>query len=433
MDWPDSNNWKNRDFIILSEQIFNETRVKIHISTLKRIWGKIKYNSLPNLSTLNVLAQFAGYENYTDFLNQRLSETDENTVNSPANIKTNKKKLGIGGLFGLVGGLLIVVGLGYTLWFNPPKLEKEQPFTQQQLDGVYFAPQQDTGYAPRTLTLRYDVSSLNIPPEDTIMLQVERFEKPFVNQTKGMVRTAYHYIGPIRCSLYYKNQEIATCLAYNLTRKWAAMVKHKFERDTNKDETIMQKDYYYLERSLNSNGAMYLSDSICQLYWNRPIKSIGDYIDYCWAENLHITGDSVDVKFRVRPIVQKPYNTHSRKLYSVGFLGSKNGFIEVPLAEKGHSVSSNLYLGLNNVFLGSKHDLSKFETNLNEWHTVTIKTRNPNISIWLDGKEILNDQYTDPIGDIWLFKIRHASGTGMLDYITITTPQGDTLYKEDFN
>lgn len=65
--WGSSERWQNQDFENLSERIFEETRVQLSISTLKRLWGKIPYDSTPNLGTLNALAQFAGYDNWRVF------------------------------------------------------------------------------------------------------------------------------------------------------------------------------------------------------------------------------------------------------------------------------------------------------------------------------------------------------------------------------
>src|SRR5271168_3611118 len=65
--WGDSEKWSNQDFLQLSELIREQTGVMISHVTLKRIWGKVKYESLPNTHTLNTLAQFLGYENWRDF------------------------------------------------------------------------------------------------------------------------------------------------------------------------------------------------------------------------------------------------------------------------------------------------------------------------------------------------------------------------------
>src|SRR5690348_16214548 len=65
--WGDSEKWSNQDFLQLSELIREKTGANISHVTLKRIWGKVKYESLPNTHTLNTLVLFLGYENWRDF------------------------------------------------------------------------------------------------------------------------------------------------------------------------------------------------------------------------------------------------------------------------------------------------------------------------------------------------------------------------------
>ncbi|HEY4322656.1 MAG TPA: hypothetical protein VGN20_01690 [Mucilaginibacter sp.] len=65
--WGDSDEWTNEDFVTLSEKIQERTGVALSHVTLKRVWGKVKYESLPNTHTLNTLVQFLGYENWRDF------------------------------------------------------------------------------------------------------------------------------------------------------------------------------------------------------------------------------------------------------------------------------------------------------------------------------------------------------------------------------
>jgi hypothetical protein len=68
--WGDSNDWSNQDFLILSEKIRERTGVMLSHVTLKRVWGKVKYDSLPSTHTLNTLVQFLGYESWRDFRSQ---------------------------------------------------------------------------------------------------------------------------------------------------------------------------------------------------------------------------------------------------------------------------------------------------------------------------------------------------------------------------
>src|ERR1700754_2469433 len=62
LGWGDAASWTNEDFDTLSESIFDKTGVRLSVSTLKRIWGKVKYDSSPNMGTLNALARYAGFE-----------------------------------------------------------------------------------------------------------------------------------------------------------------------------------------------------------------------------------------------------------------------------------------------------------------------------------------------------------------------------------
>jgi len=73
--WGDSDEWTNQDFVILSEKIQERTGEALSHITLKRVWGKVKYDSLPNTHTLDTLVQFLGYENWRDFRSQNGNRT----------------------------------------------------------------------------------------------------------------------------------------------------------------------------------------------------------------------------------------------------------------------------------------------------------------------------------------------------------------------
>src|ERR1700761_3956225 len=102
--WGNSDTWTNQDFLQLSELIRDETGVTLSHVTLKRVWGKVKYESLPNTHTLNTLAQYLGYDNWRDLAakhppTQYLPEATQNlpqpllpptdTAQHPTNVSLN--------------------------------------------------------------------------------------------------------------------------------------------------------------------------------------------------------------------------------------------------------------------------------------------------------------------------------------------------------
>jgi hypothetical protein len=70
LNWGDSSEWTSYDFEKLSAAIAEATGVTLSITTLKRLWGKLKYTNIPTTTTLNTLAKFAGYHDWRDFKNQ---------------------------------------------------------------------------------------------------------------------------------------------------------------------------------------------------------------------------------------------------------------------------------------------------------------------------------------------------------------------------
>lgn len=63
----DGSEWTTYDFEKLSEAIEEATGVMLSVTTLKRLWGKLKYTNMPATTTLNTLAQFAGYADWREF------------------------------------------------------------------------------------------------------------------------------------------------------------------------------------------------------------------------------------------------------------------------------------------------------------------------------------------------------------------------------
>jgi len=67
LNWGPADRWSNQDFEKLGDLIVEKTKIKLSVSTLKRIWGKVQYFNLPSVTTLNALAQFSGYENWRQY------------------------------------------------------------------------------------------------------------------------------------------------------------------------------------------------------------------------------------------------------------------------------------------------------------------------------------------------------------------------------
>ena len=66
-----------KDFDFLSEKIFEKVHQTVSPTTLKRMWGYLSETATPRLSTLNILSQFIGYDNWDAFCKSESTEEPE--------------------------------------------------------------------------------------------------------------------------------------------------------------------------------------------------------------------------------------------------------------------------------------------------------------------------------------------------------------------
>src|SRR5688572_30188554 len=67
LGWGESKEWSTRDFEMLSSRIMEKTHVQLSVVTLKRVWGRIRYESKPTATTLDTLAKYIGFESWRAF------------------------------------------------------------------------------------------------------------------------------------------------------------------------------------------------------------------------------------------------------------------------------------------------------------------------------------------------------------------------------
>lgn len=81
------------DFIFLSGAIWEHTRQTMSPTTLKRLWGYVDGADETRNSTLEILSQFLGFDNWDDFLNDIAKGNGSDPVASP-HIKAEDLQVG---------------------------------------------------------------------------------------------------------------------------------------------------------------------------------------------------------------------------------------------------------------------------------------------------------------------------------------------------
>lgn len=164
LDWGAVETWSGTDFENLQQRILDETGVSLSASTLRRIWGRVDYQHLPSGTTLNTLAQFAGYADWRQFVRSQsmliestpqTSDPVEPIIAIPMKPSINWRRLGW-----MSGITLGVVLLGMVAF--------EQKNPQVDAAQYSFSSKPLTRTIPNSVIFTYDASA---SPTDSVYIQ----------------------------------------------------------------------------------------------------------------------------------------------------------------------------------------------------------------------------------------------------------------------
>lgn len=119
------------DFDMLSVDIQRKTGDNISPSTLKRIFGYVKYDTIPRTSTLSVLARYAGYSGWSDFC-ERCPEANSPELTTRSH---SKRRTGITAIIVTAIVLIAVLATGiYYVLNNMAETQNESVRPNQSFE-----------------------------------------------------------------------------------------------------------------------------------------------------------------------------------------------------------------------------------------------------------------------------------------------------------
>jgi hypothetical protein len=111
-----SSKWTGYDFEQLSNEIEDNTGVLLSVTTLKRIWGKVKYTSLPATTTLNTLARFTGSNDWNAFKHDTVQHAPPKPISAVQINQKNPSNYS----YWLVGTLLLAIVASAIFFYSKP-------------------------------------------------------------------------------------------------------------------------------------------------------------------------------------------------------------------------------------------------------------------------------------------------------------------------
>ncbi|HPG05941.1 MAG: hypothetical protein KDC59_05615 [Saprospiraceae bacterium] len=387
LGWGNADTWQSQDFENLSHRIFEETNRMLSGSTLKRIWGKVRYESNPNRATLDVLAQFLGYTGWLEFVN-----SESAPIVAPADPKQNKRSLARLflpwlGFLGLL--LLVVVAIPR---FLPPHQDL-------YFQNVAFNVRMVTSGLPNTVVFTYDVSQSNA---DSVFIQLSwdnrsRFK---VDKALNEYTSTYYLPGYYHAKLILNDSTVKEQDVFIPTDGWTGII-------------MQNPTPIYLNKQLFADRLALTKTNLSELGVN--FEREPPILDFYLVSDT-INAESGNMHFEAE--VQNTYEERNgicRKT-TVLLMGSK-GVISIPLSKKGCVGELGLMLG-SRYINGKTHDLSGFGVDFSNPVRLSCTTGMGRVDIAVDDHAVFSDDFAEDIGQIVGLQIRFI-GTGFIQSIRL--------------
>lgn len=393
LGWGDSAQWNTSDYETLSSRIHERTGVTLSIATLKRLWGKIRYDSKPTPTTLNTLAQYLGYENWRSF---RVTEE----ANRGKFLRKPEKKRSTWYLW-----LLIIPVAGLVYFIIPEETLDPALFSFTSKKVI------DVG-VPNTVVFDYDATAAS--PGDSIFVQ-QSWDKRLSRQVRRDQQqhtSIYYYPGFFEAKLVVNGQIMKEHNLLIKTDGWLPLVEQP------------GTPVYFKEEDAVHDGILQLPLSAIEKN-NIQLRPVAPWTAYYNVRDLGgLMSD--DVVFETS--LKNDYNSGSNPCQYVEIrLQFEGPAVLIPLSAKG-CVST---IGIADTD-GTQRDLSAFGCDFSDWVNVKCVIKDKVAEIFVNDVSAIKLRVTG--GRAKMVEVGYRfQGTGSVDFIKLSNNKGELFYQEDFN
>jgi hypothetical protein len=379
LNWGDSQQWINQDFENLSDRIFDKTQVRLSVSTLKRIWGKVKYENSPTMATLNALAQFLDFENWREFQSKHsLKEVREETK---PNLPPELKKRSESSKIIRISSIAAVSLAGLFLIFLLVKGTSKQ---NQNTGEAKFELRKISDDLPNSVVFNYDASVFH---SDSVFIQQswdpQRRERVDPN---GKQHTSIYYSpGYFMAKLIVDNQIVKEDAVFIKTKGWKGLIN-----DDRPIPVYLSSDEIEKKSVLGVSSEQFREKIGSSIFNNTWVTFVNV------REFGGLTGSSFQLDLKVKNNATMEESL-CRKI--VITLLSKGGAIIIPLSTKGCISDIGLLTG-ERWLSGKENDLSAFGCDYADFEKITCKVADHVFEIYLNDKLAFKEEQKQPVGEI---------------------------------
>lgn len=394
--------WTNGDYEKLSELISEEIKEYISASSLKRIFGKVNYSSEPSISTLSILAKYAGYKDWYDLVNQSSS------AGTQKNILPEKKK-GIRERKILLPVILAVILIAAFWLYGPKSFKHTLSFHTSK------------SIAPSNVIFDYDISKMS---SDSVFLDFNdhfardnRENVKLLSKKNKTITHTYMVSGVYHPMLIADKEPVDTLTVCVYSDGWEYLIARYLANS---------KEFYPVSSTSvqNKNGLLTIPPSEIYKYTKDTISNY--WIKYRYIKDFNAKAEAMTFKLKGRSV---SYFKNNCNEFDVWILGSNNNIIFKIFDPGCGGEFSKVQLGTK-ILDGNFNDLSAFGHSLSVWREIELKVLDKKASILIDGQLIYEGKIEGEIGSLKGI-VLHTKGSAEFDYVSLEA-DGKVLLKDDF-
>ena len=416
LKWGESSTWGNSDFEQLSEKIFEETHIKLSVSTLKRIWGRVRYENFPTTATLNALACFLGYDSWRHFKQKNQGDEDPQSVQTLSATfpevgaslpKTNYRKSRLS-YFNTIKVSLSILGLFVIL--IAVYVVKTHGIKAADLSKVKFEAIKVSDTLPNSVIFNYDASAFN--SDDVYIQQSWDTTRRERVPGKGKQHTSIYYNpGYFLSKLIVDGKIVKECVVNIKTNGWKGII----------EKTPVP--IYLSEREIKGKGSMGISDSLLRQKTGSPVFN-GTWVKFANVRTFKGI-DAADFAFQASLRNSSAVEASICRKVQAIVLGKGKAII-IPLADKGCISTLDLLTG-DRWISGKDHDMRAFGCDFSQFQNLAVIVKNRLLKVVLNGKLILNIPQKHTIGEVVGLRFEFE-GAGEIKDVKLSTPGSITYY-----
>jgi len=400
-----------RDHEFISQAIETRTGILISSSTIKRLLHG-EFSRLPQVATLNAIAQYIGHKNWQDYRTS-ITALEEN---APApvyseTLKPAKPVLSTVRNFKFIALAVVLVGIIIIAGF----IQFAERHAIGNIEKASFSAQKNTqNEIPNTVVFHYNVDDVDA---DSFFIQQSWDDRRRVQVFKNnYTLTDIYYVPGYHIAKLIANDSIIRTVDISIpTDRWFlfAAMSGSTPQYINPVNFIRDGIFSIDEKDLMEKKI--------------DLEKVKEYVYVFYPSKLEVSSDNYVLKTKVR---MKEVKGNSCPYIMLEIFCQKY-FMFFKSTTKGCASESFVQFG-ENFLQGRQHDLSSLSFDVFKWTDVEVRVDNKQVTIKFDGQKVFSTTYQNSM-DLIAGLGFVSNGLCEVDEVELKGLNGTVVYKNDFS